>query len=27
MPNKVGAAAVSLAGKLDDRTAPYTVPM
>ena len=27
MPKKVGAAAVSLAGKLDDRTAPYTVPM
>ncbi len=27
MPKKVGAAAVSLASKLDDRTAPYTVPM
>ena len=27
MPKKVGAATVSLAGKLDDRTAPYTVPM
>lgn len=27
MPKKVGAAAVSRAGKPDDRTAPYTVPM
>lgn len=27
MPKKVGAATVPLAGKLDDRTAPYTVPM
>ena len=27
MPKKVGAAAIPLAGKLDDRTAPYTVPM
>lgn len=27
MPKKVGAAMVSLAGKLDDRTVPYTLPM
>ena len=27
MPKKVGAATVFLAGKLDDRTAPYAVPM
>jgi hypothetical protein len=26
-PKKVGTAAVSLAWKLDDRAAPYTVPM
>lgn len=27
MPKKAGTATVSLAGKLDDRTARYTVPM
>ena len=27
LPKKVGAAAVCPAGKLDNRTAPYTVPM
>jgi hypothetical protein len=27
MPKKVGAAAIPLAGKPDDRAAPYTVPM
>jgi hypothetical protein len=27
MPKKVGTATVSLAGKLDHRTVPYTVPM
>ena len=27
MPKKVGAATANLAGKLDNRTAPYTVPM
>ena len=27
MPKKVGAATANLAGKPDNRTAPYTVPM
>jgi hypothetical protein len=27
MPKKAGTAAVPLAGKLDDRAVPYTVPM